>query len=362
MAFKIPTLKELVTRTQRAFRADLKGSDAVLWPNNVAVSAKVMAGAVNEAFSFLDYISKQINKHTAEGVWLERHAFDYGITRLPATYARGSIDLTGDPNVSVPAGLEVQRTDGFRYVTTSGGATDGFGDITVSVRALEPGRAGNAPAGATVMLTTEIAQINLQGTVSASGIGGGADVESDESLRERLLFRLRYPPHGGAVHDYVAWAREINGVTRVFVDPVTANNGRTTVGVWFLMDDLYANGIPQAADVQAVVDFIETVRPAGAIIEVAAPTAVSVDIQIDNLVHDTVATRDAIAAALRDFFRYSARVSTATEPYTLYLSKLSEVISGAAGEEHHTLLAPNEDVTYSTGELPVLGTITYGSD
>jgi len=359
MAFQIPTLKELVTRTQRAFRANLKGSDAALWPNNVAVSAKVMAGAVFEAFSFLDYIAKQINKHTAEGVWLERHAFDYGLTRLPATYAEGAVVITGDAGVSVPAGIELQRADGYRYETTSAGTISGEGEVTVTVRALEPGKSGNAPPGVSLSMTTLRDRLNPEAIVAESGIGGGADVESDESLRERLLFRLRFPPHGGAVHDYVAWAREINGVTRVFVDPVTAENGRTSVGVWFLMDDLYENGIPQVADVARVKAFIETVRPAGAIVEVNAPSTVKVDVTISDLSANTVATQNAINAALADLFRYDVRVSTATDPFTLYRSKLIEVISSAAGEEHHTLVAPANDIAFATGQIPILGSISY---
>ena len=359
MPFRIPTLTELAQRTANAFRANLKGSDARLWPNNVAVSAKVMAGAVFEAFSFLDYIAKQINKHTAEGVWLERHAFDYGLTRLPATYAEGKVTISGDPNVAVPAGIVLQRADGIQYEVTTGGLTSGLGTVDLPVRCLTPGRTGNAAAGVLLTLTAPVDRLQSEHQVAASGIGGGADLESDESLRQRLLHRLRYPPHGGAAHDYVAWAREINGVTRVYVDPVTASNGRTSVGVWFLMDDLYPNGIPQGADVAAVAAYIDTVRPAGALVDVAAPVPDPVDVTITGLSPDTTAIRDAIRAELADLFRRNARVSTLTDPYTLHRSKIIEAISMAAGEDHHTLTTPASDVMVATGHIPVLGTVTF---
>lgn len=359
MPFRIPTLPELATRAAQAFRANLKGSDARLWPNNVAVSAKVIAGHTSENFSFLDYISRQHIKHLAEGSWLERHAYDYGLARLPAAHAQGKIILSGDTGIAVPAGIEVQRADGVRFLVTDGGTTDGSGDATLPVRAVFPGRAGNTSAGAAVTMTTPMSRISTLGEVAADGIGAGADVESDEGLRQRLLFRLRNPPHGGAVHDYVAWAREINGVTRVFVDPVTATNNRVSVGVWFLMDGLYANGIPQGADVQVVSDYIDSQRPAGALVEVAAPTPVSIDIEIQGLTSDTLITREAVIKELRAMLRRTARVSTLAAPFKLYRSVISEAISIATGEQHHVLAEPSEDIELNEGEIPVLGSVDF---
>lgn len=359
MAFDIPTLRALADRTARAFRSNLKGSDAFLWPNNVAVSAKVIAGAVWEAFSFLDYISRQMFVHTAEGIWIDRHAAEYGMTRLPATFASGQATISGDPNTAVPAGLVLQRADGVQYEIIAPGTTDGLGAVDVSVRALTAGKTGNATAGTGLSFAAPVSRLNTAAEVASGGIGNGADTESDENLRQRVWNRKRLPPHGGAAHDYVAWAQEINGVTRVFVDPVTATNGRTSVGVWFLMDDLYEDGIPQNADVGLVAAYIDTLRPAGAIVAVAAPTPVEVDIEIAGLTPDSVSVRNAIQAELLDLLRRTASVSTTTEPFTLRRSKIVEAISTATGEDYHTLAQPADDVDFDTGEIPVLGEITY---
>ena len=45
---------------------------------------------------------------------------------------------------------------------------------------------------------------------------------------------------------------------------------------------------------------------------------------------------------------------------TLYLSRIDEAISLATGEEKHRLDVPVADVTASTGQVHVLGTITFG--
>ncbi len=357
MAFQIPTLDALARRTSQAFRANLKGSDAELWPNNVAVTSKVVAGAVWEAFAYLDYIARQIFVATADTYFLERHAAEYGMARLPATYAEGAVVLTGDSGVAVPAGLILQRADGVRYETLESRVLAG-GAATIAVRCLTAGKIGNARPGAGLMLAASLGQINDAAEVAPVGIGLGADPESDAALRSRVLFRKRFVPHGGAAHDYVTWAREVNGVSNVFVDPVTASNGRVSVGVWFLMRDLYANGIPQAADVAKVAAAIDAVRPAGALVDVAAPVAVPVPVTV-HLYPDTTATREAVTAELADLFSRAPRVSTLSSPVTVWRSKISESVSIAAGEDHHTLVAPAGDVILSAGEIAVLGTVTF---
>src|SRR5690606_3877435 len=123
----------------------------------------------------------------AEGPWLERHAFDYGLARLPATFATGKATIVGDNLVSVPAGITLKRADGVEYVVTTGGATNGFGTVDLNVRCLTPGRAGNALAGVTLTLMQPVDRLSSEHEVAASGIGLGADTESDESLRQRLL-------------------------------------------------------------------------------------------------------------------------------------------------------------------------------
>lgn len=370
MPFEIPTLKALAERTAGAFRTNLKGSDARLWPNNVAVSAKVIAGAVWESFSFLEYISRQINKSTAEGVWLERHAYDYGLARLAPTPAEGTAIVRGDIGVALPAGLTLARADGVAYESLTGGVMTAAaapppgapaGEVRIAVRASAPGRAGNAFPGVVLTLADPPARVAAEAEVAETGIGGGADAESDESLRARLLFRLRNPPHGGAAHDYVIWAREVAGVTRVFVDPVTALNGRSSVGVYVLMDETYPDGIPQPADIARVQAHIEPLRPAGALVDIRAPVALAVDITIANLAPDTVAVRDAVRAELHDLFHYDVPVSTLTHPYTLRVSKLWEAISAASGEDSHTLTAPAADVVVPAGRIATLGMVTFVS-
>lgn len=357
MAFTIPTLTGLVERARQAFRNELPGSDAWVWPNNINVTAKVIAGMVHLLFLWLAYIAKQRWITTADGEFLDRHGVVYGMARLAPTYARGKVVFTGTPGIVLPAGIGVSINE-HDYVTENPAEISGLGSVTLDVVADQPGAAGNAIAGTSVSLRSAVNGINSGGgLVHTAGIGLGADEEGDESYRARLLWRIRMPPHGGAAHDYVAWAREIGGVTRVFVDPLASGPG--TVTVYFLMDDLYTNGIPQGADVDAVDEHIGVLRPATAQVTVLAPEPVEIDITIDNLVPDTTVVRDAIYLELQDLFQREGKVSTEANPFTMYRSKIWQAIANATGEDHHTLAEPATDVLLDTGQMPILGEITY---
>lgn len=358
MPFETLTLEQLCERARQSFRNELPGTDAFLWPNNVNVSSKVMGGMTHLSLIWLAYIAKQRFVSQADGEFLDKHGFVYGMPRLPASYAQGEVTFTGAAGATIPAGIKMQRADGVAYTVTAPGVVSGGGSVTLKVTADMPGAKGNSLAGAAVTLTATAGGLATSGVVGANGIGLGADQEGDEAYRERILWRLRMPPHGGAAHDYVTWAKEVSsGVTRVFVDPLA--DGAGTVTVYFLMDDTYTNGVPQGADVSAVQDYINTVRPVTAVVTVSAPTPVTIDLTISNLSPDTTAVRDAIALELADMMRREGRVSTAAEPFTLYRSKLWQAISQATGEDHHALSVPAGDTALDPGEYPVLGTITY---
>lgn len=357
MPFKQPTLPELVERSRQSFRNEMPGTDAWLWPNNVNVSAKAMAGMTHLNFQWLSYIAKQRWVHTADGEFLDQHGIQYGIPRHAATYARGRVILFGIEGTIVPGDVLLVRGDGFEYTISQGGIVDGTGQVVVDVTAKNYGAVGNAMPGTGLTVGQAMTGLGGDGMVHDDGIGLGADEEGDESYRARLLFRLRMPPRGGAAHDYVAWARQIPGVTRVFVDALASGPG--TVTVYFLMDDTYPNGIPQPTDVAAVQAYIDTVRPVTAMVTVAAPVPADVDITISGLSPDTVAVREAIKGELADLFVRDVRVSLVSRPFILYRSKLWQAIAQATGEDYHVLEVPADDLPFDEGELPILGTVTF---
>lgn len=360
MAFTIPTIKDLVVRARNAFKSEMKGVDAWLWPNNIAVAAKVFGGLVWQLFGRLAWIDKQRFAMTATGYELERHGMELGIGRKTATHAEGYVYVTSDYPLTVYAGTRFTRADGTTFDSTVD-VSLGSGEVLLKVPVLATvaGKNGNTYAGTELTCLTAFSYNGSTTTpvVGDDGIGQGADIESYDSLRERILHRKRKPPMGGAEHDYWAWARSLPGVSRVFVEANAYGAG--TVGVWFLMDDIYVNGIPQAFDVAAVQAYLDVVKPVTATVIVAAPKADCLDLEVKGLYPDTTATRQAAAAELQSVFRRQGGVSTSKKPVAIRVSWLWSAISNATGEEYHTITAPTTDLSFPIGTIPCLASVRF---
>lgn len=366
MGFLIPTLPDLATRAREAFRAYLPGTDAWLWPNNINPSAKVIAGVAHEVFGFADYIARQKFALTADSENLDRHAEELGLARKPAEPASGKVTLTATEAITVDAGALFRRADGIEYRALAAGLLGGPGTLDLDVIATTDGKTTTAIGGAALEIVEGVTG-DATAAVHADGIAGGADIEDDDALRARVLFRKRNPPHGGSPADYVLWALSLSGVTRVFVE--RRHNGAGTVRVFPLMDDLYANGIPPVGEIARVQDYIDTVAPAAADVTVAAPVAVAVNITITDIEPDTTAIRDAVTAELRASFRRLSRVAGGdvahgampylAVPTTFSRSWIWQAVANATGEERHAITAPAADVALTATQIATLGTITF---
>lgn len=357
MAFQIPDIKAVVLRARNAFRAETPGTDAWVWPNNIYVSAKVIGGAVWEAFGRLAWMDRQRFAMTATGYELERHGLDYGIARKGASYAQGNvIVVTNTYPLTIPAGTVITRqSDGAVFTSTQSRDVGKYTlNAMVPVVANVAGRAGNTVYG--TPMTCTLANVT-SATVDDFGLGQGTDIETDGQLRIRILLRKRFPPQGGAEYDYVAWGLSLPGVTRVF--PKANAFGRGTVGVWFLMDDTYVAGIPQASDVQAMQTYIDSVSPVTAIVIVQAPTADCIDIHIKGLTPDTQAIREAVGAELATLFRRMAQPGLPGSPFTLDQNWIWQAVGNAPGVQRFQLVAPSTDIVFGAGIMPCLRSVTF---
>lgn len=374
MSFDVPTLARLADMARKSLRAYLKGTDAWIWPNNMAVAAKVMAGVGSEITGFAGYIQRQIFALTADGDNLVLHGAQVGITKRPAAPASGKATLTTPAAVVVDAGAVFSRGDGFRYFASAATSLAGAGTLDVAVIASADGKAGNAIAGTPLEIISGVTGA-ASAAVGVDGIVDGDDVEDDgepfssdlSTFRGRILFRKRNPPHGGAPADYVLWASSVSGVTRVYVERRWIGAG--TVRVFVMMDDRYPDGVPSPADVARVQDYIDLVAPAGAAVTVSAPIAVPVDVIINSLIPNTTAVQESILAELTAAFRrLSAAAGNDTPhdgmPYLATAQSFSrewigQAISNAAGQKRHILVEPSADIPLASGEIATLGAVSF---
>ena len=354
MSYNIPTPNEIQERAEAEAalstgtqRASISGT-----PENMYT--RILTIMVYELYTFIAYLAEQILPGTSAKEFLEEHAsFWLEQSRKEAAFANGSVTVTGTATTVIPAGTIVTRGDGQRYVFDEDVTIDGGGTATGAVTAESAGSAANTATAIALTLSTTI--IGITSIVTASdGLSGGTDIETDASVLNRINTRVQTPPRGGALHDYIAWAKEVSGVTRAWAKE--SDDGVMTVLVTFVMDNKSDTPIPTAGEVTAVEDYIAGVRPVGARPDISAPSEVAVDLEIE-LNPNTSAVQQAITKELQDFFLREASAGGTT----LHLSRLSEVISVAAGESYHRLISPATSQTFDFGELPTLGTITWSA-
>lgn len=351
MAFTLPTLAQLRRLVRDDIAAHLPGADASVPNSNMRALADAKAGLTYEVILYISNLAAELLPDTAQE-WLDRHA-DIWLQqgRKEATFAGGVVYLTGAKGVTVPALTSISSNAGVTYRTTAP-VTLGLMPTPVPVEALDAGTVGNADAGLMFRLTEAVPGVD--GNVTTGEINGGVDTEGQEELRERILARIQNPPHGGAAHDYVAWAKEVPGITRAWA--VGNEMGIGTVSLRVMADQLRAssNGIPTAEDLATVAAHLETVRPVAVRdLFTLAPIPEPVNLTVANLDRDDVAVRAAIEKELRDMLDRRAAPGQ-----TIYRSWVSEAISAAVGEDHHDLTFGNL-VMPTPGHLGVIGTIAY---
>lgn len=367
MAFTRPTLSQIVERIKGDFKTGLSLT-AILRRSFLDVMAKAFGGASHTLHGHIEYgITKKFFPDTGDEATVVRWGTLYNLPRKEATFAKLNITLSGTTGGTVPINTIFVRSDGVQYklqaaviVPASPGTAPG---IIVAVVA---GENGNMTAGESVNLQSPIVGVNSSALI-ASVNTEGEDLEPLEEYRTRVLERLQSPPAGGKVTDYIAFAKTVAGVTRVWVLPDHLGEG--TVGLTFVEDgNAPASIIPSPAKVTEVQQAVLALQPINADLFTFAPTTLAIN-PVIKLKPNTTAVQDAVKAELNDMLAREAQVKDASDPeqvglgvqFTgkIPLSKINEAISLAADEDDHELVSPIADVIPPTGGLVILGTPVF---
>jgi uncharacterized phage protein gp47/JayE len=336
MPWTTPKLKD-VRRLTRDYVLSQLGAKAMVPNSALRIMSDTMAGLAHLTMLYLDWLAKQLLPDTAEREWLDRH---------------GVIWLVNTPIV-IPVGTTLSGSNGVNYQTVTEGVIGASGLGNAEAVALTAGTVGNLPDG--TVMAIDNPPNTITGATLHGDMTGGVEQESDDQLRERILFRIQNPPMGGSQADYVRWAMAVPGVTRAWA---ACEIGPGTMTVRFLMDDMYPDnhGLPTAADVAVVNDYIDSKRPVTVKdCFVFAPILFFYDITIRNLTNDDPTVRARIEASIKDL-----ELKRSLPGQTWYRSWVDEAISQAIGEETHEL----DYVTTAMpapGYMPCLGTVLYAS-
>lgn len=149
---------------------------------------------------------------------------------------------------------------------------------TANIEAVDAADYGNVAA----LLVSELLSpvVGVAAVTNPLATSGGADVETDEAYRTRLLIELGAPQGGGTIADYERWALSYPEVGFVTVLPLWAGAGTVKV----VVTDPDNNPVSAAVltkiqtDLDPVVQKGEGLAPIGAAVTVATPTSVPVTV------------------------------------------------------------------------------------
>jgi uncharacterized phage protein gp47/JayE len=347
MAFNRPLIADLLSRIQGDIESRLPGTSARLPTSLLGILSRMEAGAAHELYGALAWLAVNLLPDTTDTDMLTRWAAIYNVPRLAAVAASGSITFTGAG--TVPAGAVLSGPNGQQYTVDADIAAPGSGSVT----ALAAGVNGNLAAGITLTLASPVAGVSSTATIDGAGVAGGADIEEPIAWSARLLQRIQQPPQGGASNDYEAWARAAHpSISNVWVFSTTPQPGQVTVYV--MTYGATVTGIPDAATLNTVDDYIQAQRPVAAQVFVFAPTPKTINLTI-QLSPNTTAVQDAVQAQLEELFEREASPGG-----SIPISHLDEAISEATGEYDHIIVGLTQaDLNPDTGEILLLGTVTF---
>tara|TARA_B100000700_G_scaffold22521_4_gene21876 strand:- start:17906 stop:18955 length:1050 start_codon:yes stop_codon:yes gene_type:complete len=347
MAFKRPTLPELLGRIDQDVLSRLPGTQAALQTRLTRAITASQAGVTHGLYGYLQWLERQLFPETCDDENLHLHSA--GVPRRQPAKATGSADATGTDGAVIIEDTRFQK-DGREYATTAEVSITA-GTASLPLAAVEAGVAGDQPAGAELSLVSPIAGVDSTAVVDTDGLAGGADLETHASWRDRILSRRARVPRGGAIGDWEGWALEVPGVTRAWEVPLGMGPG--TVVVYIMADDAPDGPLPSQQLLDAVFDYITTKKNVTAHLYVVAPIAVPFS-PVLSVTPDTVETRAAASASLQDL------VEREGEPGgTLLISRIRAAISSAGGIDDYDLSDPAANVTYTAGQLPTWGGVQW---
>ncbi len=283
---------------------------------------------------------------------LDRVAGAYGVTRNPATSATGAVTFTGTESSVIAAGTLVATEAGRVFKVDAEAVIPVGGTVSANVTANEVGAAYNVPIASVVVIPVPL--VGVDSVTNPAEIAGGADIESDASLRERLLMRIRYPSASGCAADYVRWAREISGISAASCVPLWDGAGTVKVVV------AGAGMTPVGAELLGEVeDYIETVRPIGADVTVVSVTSLPVNVAATLVLesgYTVVGVQDAVEAALEAVIAGSDFAATSLPIAHMGAALLT--VPGVSDYSGLTLNGSAANVSLTSEQVPALGTVT----
>lgn len=237
------------------------------------------AAQIYQAMQYVDRAGKQSLLKYSYSEFLDNLALLKGVTREPAKAATTTIRFTASATrtlaTPIPAGTRVSSS-GSIYFSTMEYAEIPAGSLTVDVLAecTATGNAGNGLAPGEVSTIVDPVPY-ITSAVNQNTTEGGADVENDESLAERVYLAPGAYSTAGPEDGYLYHAKKYNAAIGDVV--ATSDHEAGQVDIVFIMADGSKPGAAMISGLQAYLSG-KTIRPMTDKLTVKAPEEVTYSI------------------------------------------------------------------------------------
>lgn len=248
--------------------------------SKIQAEINAVALELTQIYQIIDRAGKQGLLKYAYGAFLDNLAAAKNTERKSATAAtvtvRFSLEETRESAVGIPAGTRVSN-DGSIFFESQEYAEIESGNEYVDVNMIcsEKGVVGNdIPVGEITTLVDPINYVNEVSNITVSG--GGCDIESDESLRERIFLAPSSYSVAGPVDAYVYWVKTFNN--DIADVNVSTDRGTAVVHIRVLLSE---GRIPNTQTISQLQEFINdsNIRPLTDQVVIEAPETVNYDIE-----------------------------------------------------------------------------------
>lgn len=309
---------------------------------------------------------KEMFPFYASGQWLDLHAANRGITRKEAIAAQGQVTITGTAGTVIPAKTSLftsgtAEQPAIEFLTDVEATIGAAGHVTVPITAVVPGITGNVSAGTILLTGNMIAGI---GTVNnQAAVSGGMEAESDEALRARIVTydQNQGVSFVGSLADYKRWALEVEGVGAVTVIPPTDASGKIQLLLVDSQGDLASASLCTAVNqhIMSPDKPEQRLAPINAVLEVKAPTALTVNIQ-GTISIDGTTTVEAVKKAFADLLKsiYPQAVENGSLKYSQVVNLLLQ-IPGVLDYSGIKVNNNTANLTIASNLYPVTGQVVF---
>lgn len=286
---------------------------------------------------------------TATGTDLDLCGADAQLPRKEATKSQVLVRITGLENQVVTTSIKISYGN-LIFTSLETKSIPAAGYVDVNFQCETAGAVGNVAIG--TVFNFDGNYYGLTSAVAVSKGVGGSDREDDESYRQRILYKIQNEASSGNTAHYKLWAESVEGVASALVVPLWNGNG--TVKVLISTPD---KSNPTQTLLDEVAAYIETQKPIGATVTVAAIDYVNINVS-------AVVTLSEIGSISNVTEEFNAALAQYLSTYglvTISYLRIADLLlqcTGVLDVQSYTLNGGVQSITLTSTQMARVGTTT----